>query len=599
MRYRSDGNIEFIGRKDAQVKIRGFRIELTEVEAVIRDFPGVTDATVAAFDHKSGQGKFIAAYVVGDEKLDIKAIKDFIGVRKPPYMIPAAIMQIDSIPLNQNQKVNRRALPKPVVERGEIEAASSDTERIFCDIFRKVLSLDEVGATEDFFSLGGSSILVTLVLVEAEKAGFKMTYQDIFSHKTPRELAAMVDTGNKGSTHSDVYDEVREYDYGIIKPVLAANNLETFKAGGRTPLGDIMLTGATGYLGIHVLHELIENHEGRIYCLLRGKKAITARRRLKMLLVYYFSNAYEDLWDNRLFVVDGDITGEIPDTPVNTVINCAAVVKHFSTGTEIEDVNTGGVKNLVDYCLKLGVRFIQVSTMSTVSMFADAGNHDERLINIGEQDLYFGQPLELKYTRSKFLAERLILEAVALKGLDAKIMRVGNLAARFSDGEFQVNFETNSFMGRLRVYAMLGVCPFEQMDEPMEFSPIDEVAKAILLLGETPEGCVLFHAYDHNTIRSASVFKGMGEMGLKISPVEKEAFEKAVKEAGEDPRKAKRLTSMLAYSSWDSDGFEIPWHNSYTMQVLYRMGYSWPDISEKYVKSFTGGMIGLGYFDLR
>ena len=88
-------------------------------------------------------------------------------------------------------------------------------------------------------------------------------------------------------------------------------------------------------------------------------------------------------------------------------------------------------------------------------------------------------------------------------------------------------------------------------------------------------------------------------MGLKISPVEKEAFEKAVKEAGEDPRKAKRLTSMLAYSSWDSDGFEIPWHNSYTMQVLYRMGYSWPDISEKYVKSFTGGMIGLGYFDLR
>ena len=598
VRYRSDGNIEFIGRKDAQVKIRGFRIELTEVEAVIRDFPGVTDATVAAFDHASGQGKFIAAYVVGDERLDIKAIRDFIGARKPPYMMPASIMQIDRIPLNQNQKVNKRALPEPVVERGEIVTASSDAERAFCEIFREVLNLDEVGVTEDFFALGGSSILVTLVLVEAEKAGFKLTYQDIFSHTTPRALAGMFEADGEGAAVADAHDAVRDYDYGIFAPVLAANNLETFKKGQRSPLGDILLTGATGYLGIHVLHELLENHKGRIYCLLRGKRTLSARKRLEMLLGYYFSNVYEDLWDNRLFVVDGDITGEIPELPVNTVINCAAVVKHFSTGTEIEDVNTGGVRNLVDHCLKTGARFIQVSTMSTVSMFVEAGKHDEKLMNISEQDLYFGQQLDNKYTRSKFLAERLILEAVTSKGLDAKIMRVGNLAARFSDGEFQVNYGTNSFMGRLRVYSMLGVCPFEQMDEPMEFSPIDEVAKAILLLAETPRGCVLFHTYDHNMIRSANVFKGMEEMGIAIKPVEKEEFEKAIREAGEDPIKARLLTSMLAYSNWDRDGYEIPWHNAFTMQVLYRMGYRWPDISEKYVKRFTGGMIGLGYFDL-
>ena len=601
VRYRSDGNIEFIGRKDAQVKIRGFRIELTEVEAVIRDFPGVTDATVAAFDHVSGQGKFIAAYVVGDKELDIKAIRHFIGERKPPYMIPASIMQIERIPLNQNQKVNRRALPEPKVERGEIETAINDAERTFCEIFCKVLNLDEVGATEDFFSLGGSSILVTLVLVEAEKAGYKMTYQDIFSHKTPRELAGMFETDTKVYTDSDVYDEVREYDYSILAPVLAANNLKTFKEGERRPLGDIMLTGATGYLGIHVLHELLENHSGRVYCLLRGKKKITARRHLEMLLVYYFNNAYEEAWENRLFVIEGDITGEIPELPVNTVINCAAVVKHFSTGTEIEDVNTGGVMNLTDYCLKKEARFIQVSTMSTVSMFVEAGSLDEKLRNIGEQHLYFGQPLDNKYIRSKFLAERLILEAVSAKGLDAKIMRVGNLAARFSDGEFQVNYGTNSFMGRLRVYSMLGVCPFEQMDELMEFSPIDEVAKVILLLGETPRKNILFHAYDHNMILSANVFKVMAEEGFKITPVEGEAFEKAIREAGEDPVKARLLTSMLAYRSPDTDGrnIAIPWNNSFTMQVLYRMGYRWPQISEEYVKRFIGGMIGLGYFDLK
>ena len=96
---------------------------------MIREFAGVTDATVAAFDHVSGQGKFLAAYVVGDEKLDTKAIKDFIAQRKPPYMVPASIMQIDRIPLTQNQKVNRRALPEPVVERGEIEVAANEAKK--------------------------------------------------------------------------------------------------------------------------------------------------------------------------------------------------------------------------------------------------------------------------------------------------------------------------------------------------------------------------------------------------------------------------------------------------------------------------------------
>ena len=112
VRYRHDGEIEFVGRKDGQVKIRGFRIELKEVEAVIRQFEGIKDATVQAFDYPSG-GKFIAAYIVSDQKIDIQALNAFIMDQKPPYMVPAVTMQIDAIPLNQNQKVNKRALPAP------------------------------------------------------------------------------------------------------------------------------------------------------------------------------------------------------------------------------------------------------------------------------------------------------------------------------------------------------------------------------------------------------------------------------------------------------------------------------------------------------
>ena len=135
VRFRTGGNIEFIGRRDGQVKIRGFRIELSEVEAVIREYPGVTDATVVAFDHPV-DGKFVCAYVVSDSPLDIEAIKSFIREKKPPYMVPAVIMQIDKIPLNQNSKVNKRALPMP-----EFTPTDSNTDDTVSD--RPFTALEE------------------------------------------------------------------------------------------------------------------------------------------------------------------------------------------------------------------------------------------------------------------------------------------------------------------------------------------------------------------------------------------------------------------------------------------------------------------------
>ncbi len=140
------------------------------------------------------------------------------------------------------------------------------------------------------------------------------------------------------------------------------------------------------------------------------------------------------------------------------------------------------------------------------------------------------------------------------------------LAARYSDGEFQINNVTNSAM------ALLGVCPYEQLDVPMEFSPIDEVAKAILILSRTPRECVIFRPYNHNAILSGNVFKEMAKLGLPVRPVEREDFDAAMAKAGDDPVKAKLLTSMLAYQSGGKHGAHIPRHNTYTMQVLYRAG---------------------------
>ncbi|MBO7509717.1 MAG: amino acid adenylation domain-containing protein, partial [Bacteroidales bacterium] len=232
VRYLKDGNVQFVGRRDGQVKIRGFRIELKEVEAVIREYPGIKDATVQAFDYPNG-GKFIAAYVVCEQPLDIQALNAFIRERKPPYMVPAATMQLEEIPLNQNQKVNRRALPAPQIqaESRDYVAPANELEKLFCDIFAGILSMDKVGATDNFFELGGTSLMVTKVVIEADKAGKHVAYGDVFSHPSPRLLAQFVSGDALAGEQTDT--EVEEFDYSGIDALLQHNNVETFLKGER------------------------------------------------------------------------------------------------------------------------------------------------------------------------------------------------------------------------------------------------------------------------------------------------------------------------------------------------------------------------------
>ena len=602
VRYLPDGNIQFVGRRDGQVKIRGFRIELKEVEAVIRQFEGIKDATVQAFDYPNG-GKFIAAYIVSDQAIDVQALNAFIRERKPPYMVPAATMQIDVIPLNQNQKVNKRALPAPKIQADDHDyvAPANDTEKLFADIFASVLSLDKVGATDNFFELGGTSLMVTRVIIEADKAGKHIAYADLFAHTTPRALAQLVN-GQDAAAESETPDrEITEFDYSAINEILQANSLESFKTGERQELGNVLLTGATGYLGIHVLKELIDSDAKTITCLVRGKSKEDAERRVRNLLFYYFSQHFDDLFGTRIFVVQGDVTSDfshqLSEVSIQTVFNCAANVKHFSKGTDIEDVNIGGAQRCVDFCLATGAALVHVSTTSTGGVWI--GNNAPAPI-LTERNIWFGQYLGNQYMHSKFLADRLILDAVATKGLRAKIMRVGNLAARSYDGEFQVNFSTNSYMGRIKIFNMLGCCPYDQYDQPTEFSPINQTAKAIVLLATTPKECTVFQPYNTHTRLLGNVLQVLDKLGTEMQFVEPEAFGMAIQQAALDPQKAPLLTTMLAYQNiaHGQPTQIVDRNNEYTSQVLLRLGFRWTEPDNEYIGRMLTAISQLGFFDV-
>lgn len=592
-----DGNVMILGRTDNQIKLRGLRIELGEIESVMLRVEGIDKVVILI--RKIGGKEHLSAYYTANRAINPADLKAEISKSLTQYMVPTAYLQLAAMPMTPNGKTDIKALPEPELSASSAyEEPVNDVERTFCNIFASILQLDRVGAVDNFFELGGTSLVVTRVIIEADKAGYHVSYGDVFANPTPRKLARLHTSADEDNLLDPT---IVDYDYTAINNVLAANTLEAFRDGAKQYLGNVLLTGATGYLGIHILRELLSSDAQKIYCLVRGKNIAAAESRLKTLLFYYFDSAFEDVLGDRLNVILGDVTDDLASllegVEVDTVFNCAAIVKHFAEGTEIEDVNIGGAERCVEYCLSHNARLVHISTASTRGLSISDIPASTQVFN--EQTLYLGQYLGNKYIYSKYIAERLILEAVALRGLGAKIMRVGNLAARSTDGEFQVNFSTNSFMGRIKVFNMLGCCPHEMRDNGVEFSPINEVSRAIVLLANTPKECCVFHPYNNHSVLFGDVLSELECVGDGVEFVDGEEFARRMEVAKEDPEKARQLSSLLAYQDMahGRKTSDVTRQNIYTMQVLYRLGYRWSHTTWDYIDRFLKAIAGMGFFD--
>jgi thioester reductase-like protein len=599
-----NGEVVILGRNDGQIKLRGLRIELGEIENTLAAVKGI-DQSIVKVRKINGQDHLCAWYTA-NRTITAEELHNTLSLTLTSYMVPTAYMQLAEMPHTPNGKINARALPDPqFISANEYVEPSSPAEAMFAKAFADVLQLARVGAVDDFFTLGGTSLQVTQITVAAQKAGYEVSYGDVFANPTPRALAALV-MGKTGSVKKD--EEIENYDYTSINELLAGNVAGALRGGEARPLGNILLTGATGFLGIHVLYEFLRGWKGDVYCLIRSNKLMKAEQRLKNMLFYYFSDTFEDEFyceasggKGRIHVVEGDVTSsadfdKCAELPIDTVINCAANVKHFSHGTDIEDINIGGVEKGIAFCKKKGCRFIQISTTSVGGM--SVNNNPPADTRLTEQMLYFGQDASNKYVHSKLIAERLIFEAVAKGELDGKVLRAGNLMARNADEEFQINFNTNNFIGQLKGYAVLGKISYHDLEQPTELTAIDATAKAMLLLSETPAKCVLFHPYTTHIIWMSDVAAAMRESGFTLQAVEQEEFAERFAEVSRGD-KAKYLSPLVAYNTSSGDVVkDIIADNRYTMDVLLHLGFNWPLIEENYLHKLIANLQGLGFFDL-
>ncbi|MEU9379301.1 amino acid adenylation domain-containing protein, partial [Streptomyces sp. NPDC048255] len=191
-RWRADGNLEYLGRVDDQVKVRGYRIELGEIESALVSQDSVAQAAVVVREDAPGDRKIIG-YVVAASggKPGPAALRKSLAERLPEYMVPAAVVVLDALPLTAHGKLDRKALPAPDYgSEGAKRAARTPAEEILCGLFQELLGVPEVGIDDSFFDLGGDSIVSIQLVSRARKAGLAVTPRAVFQHKTVEALAA-------------------------------------------------------------------------------------------------------------------------------------------------------------------------------------------------------------------------------------------------------------------------------------------------------------------------------------------------------------------------------------------------------------------------
>ena len=487
VRQRLDGTFDYIGRKDAQVKLNGQRVELSEITGAILQVPGVKQAAVVPVKKDDGSMELCAFF---EPEVDQDAILAHIRKVLPKYMIPARFVAMASIPTTATNKIDIQTLLKLAVEGAPVSvaapapkspapekkaAAEVDTDYIL-SVWNRVLTIPVQDVNASFFEQGGTSMGALNVLSHYFNDHLEMSLSEFYEYPTAAGQAALL-----GGHHSRK-DLSQAPAADMVKPSLpvpAPAPVKSEKSGKQ-----VLVTGATGFFGAHLVNELAARGQ-QVICLLRDG----SRERLEDCLAWYFGQGSLLRTRKLLTVVKGDITlprlgmeeGDYNALAarIGEIYHSAADVRHYVSETDpYLSVNLGGTAKVLELAKAARASFYYMSTCSVSGDHMRTGGSAV----FTEKDYDIGQIWEENiYVRSKFLAEGQVLKA-AEEGLDVKIFRLGRLVGRASDGVFQRNPESNVFYLILNAFRQLGVIPTKSATEAIDLMPIDICARQVLAL---------------------------------------------------------------------------------------------------------------------
>jgi amino acid adenylation domain-containing protein/thioester reductase-like protein len=492
-RYLPDGNIEFLGRVDHQVKIRGFRVEIGEIEFLLTEHPAVTQAIVVVREDELG-GKRLAAYIVPNatiqnltQPITIRAIRNSLKQKLPDYMIPSAFVLLEELPLTLNGKIDRRALPVPKwsqAEEGNYVSPTTPTEIQLAQIWSQLLNTEQVGIHDNFFELGGHSLLSVQLLYQInESFQLEISLGHFLETPTIATLAQQIKMLQRGDIASDSA-QVLEGDK-TLDPTISPENTLT------EPILNIFLTGATGFLGTFLLHELLQQTRSDIYCLVRATNLEEGRAKIQKTLQR--AHLWHESLNARIFPVLGDLAkphmGVEPTQfsrlaeKLDIIYHCGAWVNVVYPYSALEAVNVTGTQEVLRLASQTKVKPVHFISTTDVysSMYSDGVSPASEHSPVGPiNQLYSG------YAQSKLAAEGLVMTAYK-RGLPVSIYRPSAVTGHSQTGFCQFS----DFIARM-IQGCIQLQCAPQMEAYLNMVPVDYTSQSIVHIArhQKPSGQV-------------------------------------------------------------------------------------------------------------
>lgn len=485
-RWRPDQNLEVTGRLDRQVKVRGYRVEPAEVESVLAGHPDIGQVAVIT-DERDGGDRQIAAYYTlrrqAHQPPSEEGLRGFLSARLPGFMIPAMFIALRSLPLTPDGGVDRSALPRPEAPAGTHRDGRLRTplQTGLAQLWAQLLDVGEVSLDDDFFRLGGNSLLAaemlarTRALFGIDPDQVRPLTRCLLRDPTLRSFASATRDARARTLSADGADSHVDVTGEAVLEVPIHRDAGP-PPGWQQP-AEILLTGATGFFGVHLLRELLATTSARVHCLVRADDAGHGLRRIAQAAQRY---ELGNLDLDRVRPLAGDLaqpglgltagTFDALARDIDVIHHAGALVNFIYPYSALRAANVQGTRELIRLAgLYRGIPLHFVSTTAVLAGFGLAGvrevSEDTPLAHAGH--------LAVGYVESKFVAEELLRNA-ARQGLPVAIYRPLDIVGGRNTGAWNTSTEMCAL---IRFMTDTGVAP--DIDLPLDFVPADVCAAAV------------------------------------------------------------------------------------------------------------------------
>ncbi len=524
-RFDHQGQLIYLGRSDQQIKLRGYRIELGDIEACLGQMAGIDQAVVIVREDAGREPMLVGYYtcLADAPSLTDDALKQQLQQQLPTYMVPTVLLPLDTMPLTPNAKIDRKALPAPTQARPDLHARfvapRNALEEQIASLMQSLLVIDNIGIHDGFFDLGGTSLSATRLAFQIrESTGVDLPLRTIFVAPTVADICQSIEAVRNAdgvdSLQTGLFETVTVADLNataVLDQAITAGALP--HANWQTP-DNVLLTGATGFLGAFLIRDLMQLTSATVYCHVRANSVQHGVERIRQNLVHY--RLWDDAWAARIVAVPGDLgkanlgidatTYADLARVIDVIYHNGAVVNFVYSRHTMHGPNVLGTQEILRLATTAQLKAVHyVSTLAMLHtgraddgrVFLESTAHDENGVPFGG------------YAQSKWVAEKLILEAAA-RGIPAGIYRPGLISGDSTTGVFN----SDDLMSSLaQACITTGMLPM--MDVMVDIVPVDYVSRALVYISlNAPFTGQAYHLTNPQRIHYSAVIESMRSYGF-------------------------------------------------------------------------------------